>query len=82
MRRFLLHENPEFQEEAFHVVRNLADNEAGIEMVYEGLGASTLLNALSQGLESDSDGVMRQVRTPSTLTPAATHMFAGNIRTR
>ena len=59
--RFLSHENPEFQEEAFHIVRNLADNDEGIEMVFEGLGVNNLLNALAQGLGSDNDGVLRQV---------------------
>ena len=62
--RFLVHENSEFQEEAFHLVRNLACNEEEIELVFEGLGAPMLLNAVSQGLESESDGVLRQVGFP------------------
>ena len=56
-----MHENPEFQEEAFHLVRNIASDESGIEMVFDGLGSKALLAVVSQGLESDSDGVLRQV---------------------
>ncbi|EKM55266.1 uncharacterized protein PHACADRAFT_255760 [Phanerochaete carnosa HHB-10118-sp] len=60
LQRLLTHESPDFQEHAFHVARNIADNEAGIEMVFEGLGPSVLLSTVSQGLDSEHDDVLRQ----------------------
>jgi armadillo repeat-containing protein 8 len=81
--RFLVHENPEFQEEAFHLVRNLAGDEAGIDMVFEGLGATMLLNAISQGIDSENDGVLRQVRFSFCFLPSiSSHGITGDIRPR
>lgn len=85
LQRLLAHENPDFQEQAFHVVRNIADNEMGIEMVFDSLGPSVLLSAVSQGLDSEHDGVLRQVSPrahsaiwPTLMTPQAAYLL-GNL---
>ncbi|KAJ6562233.1 armadillo-type protein [Mycena capillaripes] len=48
------------QEQAFHLVRNLAENEAGIEMIFRELGASVLLRHISVALSADDDDVVLQ----------------------
>ncbi|KAJ7238127.1 ARM repeat-containing protein [Mycena haematopus] len=48
------------QEQAFHLVRNLAENEAGIEMIFRELGASVLLRHLTVALSADDDDVVQQ----------------------
>ncbi|KAJ7904209.1 ARM repeat-containing protein [Mycena leptocephala] len=48
------------QEQAFHLVRNLAENEAGIEMIFRELGASVLLRHLTGALSAEDDDVVLQ----------------------
>ncbi|KAJ7109549.1 armadillo-type protein [Mycena crocata] len=48
------------QEQAFHLVRNLAENEAGIEMIFRELSASVLLAHLTSALSADDDDVVLQ----------------------
>ena len=62
----MTHDNPQFQEQAFHLCRNIADG-VGVEMVFEGLGPSVLLSAVSKGLDSEHDDVLRQVRTSAVV---------------
>lgn len=70
------------QEQAFHLVRNLAENEAGIEMIFRELGASVLLRHISAALSADDDDVVLQVgiisALPFTLAerPQATYVLA------
>lgn len=49
------------QEQAFHVVRHLAEPEEGIEMVFQEMGEQVLLGSLSIALESEHEDVVRQV---------------------
>ncbi|KAJ7080182.1 armadillo-type protein [Mycena belliarum] len=48
------------QEQAFHLVRNLAENEAGIEMLFRALGPSGLLAHLTSALGAVDDDVVQQ----------------------
>ncbi|KAJ6481550.1 ARM repeat-containing protein [Mycena vitilis] len=48
------------QEQAFHLVRNLAENEAGIEMIFRELGAPVLLRHLTGALSAEDDDVVLQ----------------------
>ncbi|CAL1705500.1 unnamed protein product [Somion occarium] len=48
------------QEQAFHVVRHLADGEEGIEMVFVEMGEQVLLGSLSIALESENENVVCQ----------------------
>lgn len=80
---FLVHENPEFREQAFHVVRNVADSQPGIEMVFEHLGSARLLGALSDALESPNDGVVRQVSiTRALVIVRQSYFITGCLRSR
>jgi hypothetical protein len=49
------------QEQAFNVVRNLAENEDGIEMVFRELGTDVLLHHLETALKSSEEDVVLQV---------------------
>lgn len=62
-RRLLSDVDEKIQEQAFCVVRNLAENESDIEMVFRELGDSVLLNSLVSGLESTNEDVVLQVCT-------------------
>ncbi|KAJ7774691.1 ARM repeat-containing protein [Mycena olivaceomarginata] len=48
------------QEQVFHLVRNLAENEAGIEMIFRELRASVLLRHLTGALSAEDDDVVLQ----------------------
>ncbi|KAJ7743916.1 armadillo-type protein [Mycena maculata] len=48
------------QEQAFHLVRNLAENEAGVEMIFRELGADVLLRHLTDALGAEDDDVVLQ----------------------
>lgn len=61
MHSLLVHENPAFQEQTFHILRNIADGLDGIDMVFDELGSEFLLNSLSHALESYNEDVLRQV---------------------
>lgn len=61
--RLLSDLDEKIQEQAFCVVRNLAENESDIEMVFRELGDSVLLNSLVSGLESTNEDVVLQVCT-------------------
>lgn len=49
------------QEQAFHLVRNLAENEPGIEMIFRELGASAILRHITAALSAEDDDVVLQV---------------------
>ncbi len=49
------------QEQAFNIVRNLAEDEEAIDMVFEGLGTHILLERLVKTLESRDEDVVLQV---------------------
>jgi hypothetical protein len=55
------------QEQAWNIVRNLAENEPGIDMVIQELGAETLFASLLTALGSSNEDVVLQVRPPLTL---------------
>ncbi|KAJ7722363.1 ARM repeat-containing protein [Mycena metata] len=48
------------QEQAFHLVRNLAENEPGIEMIFRELGASAILRHITATLSAEDDDVVLQ----------------------
>ncbi|KAJ7080440.1 ARM repeat-containing protein [Mycena epipterygia] len=48
------------QEQALHLVRNLAENEAGIEMIFREMGDGILLQRLTEALGEDDDDVVLQ----------------------
>ncbi|KAJ7036154.1 ARM repeat-containing protein [Mycena alexandri] len=48
------------QEQAFHLVRNLAENEPGIEMIFRELGASAILRHITTALSAEDDDVVLQ----------------------
>lgn len=50
------------QEQAFYVVRNLAEDEFGIDLVFQELGSDVLLNSMISALESPYEEVVLQVR--------------------
>ena len=50
------------------MVRNLAENESDIEMVFQEIGDSVLLSSLVSGLESTNEDVVLQVCTHNVLT--------------
>jgi hypothetical protein len=50
------------QEQAWSVVRNLSENEAGIDMVFRELGPEALLDQLAVALGSKDEDVVLQVR--------------------
>lgn len=52
------------QEQAFHVLRHLADGEEGIDMIFREMGPDILLQSLSIALESENEDLLRQVRSP------------------
>ncbi|KAI5981447.1 armadillo-type protein [Pisolithus albus] len=61
--------DPEIQEQAFAIQRNLTEDETGVGLVFEAMGDDTLANCLSVGLDSPHELVTRQVRqSPSRLS--------------
>jgi hypothetical protein len=58
----LVDPEPKVQEQAFWVVRNIAENEFGIDLVFRELGANELFASLTSGLESPHEEVVLQVR--------------------
>lgn len=54
-------EDPGIQEQAFHVLRHIADDEEGIDMIFREMGPDILLQSLSGALESENDDLLRQV---------------------
>ena len=61
------------QEQAFYLLRNIADTDEGIDMVFAEIGSDLLLGALSQALDSENDDVLAQVRLH---LPLAFHLKA------
>lgn len=51
-------------------------------MVFDGLGATTLLSALSQALESESDDVLRQARSIISSSFHSAHNHLGRVSAR
>jgi hypothetical protein len=56
------------QEQAFNVIRNLAENEEGIDMVFRELGAEVLMIHLEMTLQSSKEDVVLQVSVPLSLS--------------
>lgn len=56
----LIDVDEKIQEQAFWIVRNLAENESGIDLVFRELGADVLLSSLTTGLESPHEEVVLQ----------------------
>ena len=59
--RGITNADEKIQEQAFWIVRNLAENESGIDLVFRELGADVLLSSLTTGLESPHEEVVLQV---------------------
>jgi hypothetical protein len=51
---------PKVQEQAFWVIRNIAENEFGIDLIFQQLGTNELFNSLTSGLESSHEEVVLQ----------------------
>lgn len=58
----LLDPDHKVQEQAFCIIRNIADNENCIDMVIRELGEDELFSSLIVGLESQHEEVVLQVR--------------------
>ncbi|KAK0479999.1 armadillo-type protein [Armillaria novae-zelandiae] len=58
--RLLIDPAEGIQEQAFNIVRNLAEDEDAIDMVFEGLGTHILLERLVETLESRDEDVVLQ----------------------
>ncbi|KAH7889193.1 ARM repeat-containing protein [Phlebopus sp. FC_14] len=52
--------NPNIQEQAFSILRNLAEDEVGITLVFESIGEETLASCISAGLDSSNEYVTRE----------------------
>ncbi|KAI6043328.1 ARM repeat-containing protein [Pisolithus marmoratus] len=52
--------DPEIQEQAFAILRNLTEDETGVSLVFESMGDDTLANCLSVGLDSPHELVTRE----------------------
>lgn len=63
----LVDADPGLQEQAFHIVRHLADTEDDIEILFEKLGSEDLMSYLAPALETDNGDVLLQVRTKMQL---------------
>ena len=60
----LVDSDPRLQEQAFHIVRHVADGVEDVELLFSELGGSdALLGFLSVAMESDSEDVVLQVCT-------------------
>ena len=57
--------DPEIQEQAFTILRNLTADEAGVNLVFGAMGDEGLATCLSAGLDSAHEMVIREVRPPS-----------------
>lgn len=58
--RLFDHPDSRIQEQAFNIVRNLADNEDGIDLVFQEMGVNILLDRTRTALESTDDDVTQQ----------------------
>ncbi len=62
MNRLLVDPDPRLQEQAFHVVRHVADGVEDVELLFSELGGSdALLGFLSVAMESEAEDVVLQV---------------------
>ncbi|OCH93874.1 ARM repeat-containing protein [Obba rivulosa] len=52
--------DPETQEQAFHVLRHIADGPEDVELIFQEMGKDVLLNCLARAMESDHDDVLLQ----------------------
>jgi hypothetical protein len=53
--------SPEIQEQAMSILRNLTENEEGIDYVFDSLDTETLANCIIIGLESSNEDVVYHV---------------------
>lgn len=62
--RFRLLGDPDesIQEQAYSAVRNLAEDEQGMDMIIEGLGSDPLFDYLAMTLDSKNEDIVLQVR--------------------
>jgi hypothetical protein len=58
--RLLDHTDPRIQEQALNIIRNLSENEEGIDLVFSEIGTDNLLDRLWAALESSDDDVTLQ----------------------
>ncbi|KAJ7664973.1 armadillo-type protein [Mycena rosella] len=66
--------DPAIQEQALHLVRNLAENEPGVEMVFREMGAAPLLARLTAALgAADEDVVLQATYVLANLANGAAH---------
>lgn len=59
--RLLVDSDEGVQEQAFNVVRNIAEDEESIDLIFEELGSDVLLNRVAHALSSSDDYVVLQV---------------------
>lgn len=68
------------REQAFWVLRNLAENDAAAALVMDGMGRTPLVDALAAGMEASSADVALQVRlVPPSLSPYAPSFFISPV---
>jgi hypothetical protein len=53
--------NPGIQEQAMSILRNLAEDEEGVDYVFESIDTETLANCITSGLESSNEDVTHHV---------------------
>jgi armadillo repeat-containing protein 8 len=53
--------DPGLQEQAFHIVRHLAETEDDIDVIFQEFGSENLLNYLAPALETDNVDILLQV---------------------
>ena len=59
--RLLIDADEKIQEQALFIVQNLAEDEPGINLVFQELGANVLLSSLTTALESPHEEVVLRV---------------------
>ena len=67
--------DPGIQEQAFHMMRHIADTEDGAELVFDSLSPHVLLGFVSNALESDDEDVVRQVSSSRRSSEYKTHLL-------
>jgi armadillo repeat-containing protein 8 len=59
------------QEQAFNALKNIADKEDGIDMLFTELGGEVLLGTIATALKSENDDVLCQVSSTPFIPRAA-----------
>lgn len=58
--RLLVDRDPGLQEQAFHIVRHLAETEEYIEKIFVEFGSDNLMGYLAPALETDNSDILLQ----------------------